>query len=833
MLRAAALPAVVSRGSLVLTGLLVLSHCSSPGPRPAIRLVDEFAPELVADAPLEIRQAPSLDAWDFTASPPAEAGSGPGPTLGWRAADGVAGLTVREGKLSARSTSDWPLLMVQRAQGLDDADLIHSLEIRMRTSAGANLSVALLGDQPPPGNGQLVAMVRSFPWWETTPVVSGESFQTYQVRFGMGQSASDTRFVFLRPVDVADAVIEIESIRLISRRQHLARIASGVGWHGFQEIYRETLVSHAPERIRFDLDLPERPWLDLHVATVDHAPVTFRVTARPAGSSSPGRLLLNRVVTTPHRWEPASVNLADLAGSRVEISLALSAEEPGSLGFWGTPVIRNNTAPPVLVQGAPRLESAQSGPPRGVVFILADTLRKDHLNTYGYQRKTAPLISELAAQGARFDHALAQATWTKVSAPAILTSLYPTSHRVANFTDRLSAAATTLAEVYQGAGYATVAYSSVPFTGKFTNLHQGFEELHESSSLSRKDSSKTAREFVDRLGDWLSRHRETPFFVFLHVFDPHDPYEPDRPWNNLWADPKRRDEQKKLEDKLREIISDPILRLFAMPSREELMQAGVDPEPFLRQNRDWYDGSIRGLDVEVARLMGHLQDLELLDDTLVVFTSDHGEEFLEHGRTFHGQSTYGELSQIPLILYHPNAIPPGLVIPEVVQSIDLMPTLLELSRLPVPQEAMGQSLLPLLEAARRTKAGDGSGFDRLAAGLGWQPRPAVTEKATTTGHATPPPRDTESFALVWQGWKLIHHTLRPAGGPQYQLFKFPEDGFDQEDLAGEHDEIVSQLASLLDQWKQRAEANRLPETLPTDGLSKEELDRLRSLGYIQ
>ena len=109
--------------------------------------------------------------------------------------------------------------------------------------------------------------------------------------------------------------------------------------------------------------------------------------------------------------------------------------------------------------------------------------------------------------------------------------------RRADFNDRLPAAATTLAEVYRAAGYATLGFASNLFTGQFTNLHQGFEEQHEDGSLPNQGSSKTAREYVDRLASWLEAHRDVPFFAFLHLYDPHDPFEPGRPYDTMWADP--------------------------------------------------------------------------------------------------------------------------------------------------------------------------------------------------------------------------------------------------------------------------------------------------------
>src|SRR5262249_28275921 len=148
---------------------------------------------------------------------------------------------------------------------------------------------------------------------------------------------------------------------------------------------------------------------------------------------------------------------------------------------------------------------------------------------------TSPFIDRLAREGTLFRDAVSQASWTKVSTPSLLTSLYPTTHGVTEFSGRLPASAHTLAEVYREAGYATACFSSVIFIGKFTNLHQGFEELHEGASLPDEESSKTAREYVDRLNPWLKAHRDAPFFVLLHVTDPHDGYKPYAPYDTLFA----------------------------------------------------------------------------------------------------------------------------------------------------------------------------------------------------------------------------------------------------------------------------------------------------------
>ena len=155
------------------------------------------------------------------------------------------------------------------------------------------------------------------------------------------------------------------------------------------------------------------------------------------------------------------------------------------------------------------------------------------------------------------------------------------------------------------------------------------------------------REFIDRLSAWLETHKDAPFFAFLHVFDPHDPYEPNAPYNTVWADPLKKEEHETQLKEVKKIINEPLRQLFGMPTRDELKRAGFDPDALVNHDQDWYDGSIRGMDVEIARLVERLRDLGLDDRTLIVFLSDHGEEFLDHGRMFHGQTVYGELTQTP------------------------------------------------------------------------------------------------------------------------------------------------------------------------------------------
>ena len=805
---------------LMCLGGLSCGRTGDPPSTPlAIRLTDLFNENSVIDA---AAPTPALarTEWRFDGPPPLPAPTAFAATRGWEAGPGVTGLAITNGMLTGRTTSPTSLIRIERTSDVQIADQLHSIEVRVRVSAGANLSIETSPSERPAFAaivGQMMGLGNEI----TTPITPGDQVQTYVLTKARPLPASQIRHVFLRLSDVPGATFAIESVRLIFRREHLASIQSGVGWQGMREVYRESIASRAPERMQFALAVPPAAWLDLALGTVDEGAVTFTISVQRDGSASgDGQVLVEHTLTTPYRWEPRAIDLAQFSGQAVTLTLGVRAPESGAIGLWGAPVVRRHGAMPEPGAGT---AAALGRPPQGVIVVWADTLRKDHLDAYGYNRATAPALKQFASGGILFNNNTSQATWTKVSTPSMVTSLYPSTHGVVNFNDRLPAAATTLAEVYRAAGYATVGFASNLFTGQFTNLHQGYEEQHEDGSLPNQGSSKTSREYVDRLASWLERHRDVPFFAFLHVYDPHDPFEPGRPYDTMWADPAKRDAHHKNLETVRKVMSDPLMKLFGMPSRAELVKAGLDADAYVNHDVDWYDGSIRGLDTEMERLFERLKGLGLDDRTLVVFTTDHGEEFLDHGRTFHGQTVYGELTQVPLMMRWPGVLPAGRVVDDVVQTIDVMPTLLAISGLAAPAEIQGQSLVPLVRG-------------EAAAGPSWRPRPAISEKALTdpSKGAAPPPHDTEAFAIVDGGWKLVHHTARPSGAPEFELFDFAKDPLNLHDVAAQHPEEVQRLAKLVAGWGQMARAARLkPDAEATKGLTQEQLQRLRSLGYVR
>ena len=785
---------------LLYVALVLLAACSrSPDGPPVVRLVDVFDSATV-DGSSDAAPSKARTEWRFDSG-----------DHGWTPLTGVTGLDVRDGRLSGRSETELPMLHVERTAGLDDPDTLHAIEVRLRASKGANLSIWV--DAAEDLDLEVLKEgARRGRWVLTSPILPSDEAQTYTITTSTSIPSSTIRHVVVRPTDEAGAAFEVESVRLIFRREFLASIPSGVSWQGLSEIYRETLVTRAPETARFDLTLPDEPWLDLALGTIEEAPVRFRVAVARHGGEE--QVVQEREVTNAHAWETAPVDLSAFAGERVTLALSVASEIPGALGFWGAPAVRDRGAVP------PHADNID--PPQGVVLILCDSLRRDHLDVYGYERPTAPNVKRMAEEGTLFLDDQSQADWTKASIPSNLSSRYQSATGIVDIPDRLPSAAVTIAEVYREAGYATWASAGNGFTGQLSNLHQGVEVLHEPGSVVLPEGlafSKNAQTYVDRLLPWIELHRDAPFFVFLHFLDPHPPFETYAPFNTEWADPAWKDEHYREMEKVRPLIQAGIRRRLALATAEELAQAGIDADRFVERELDWYDGSIRAMDAELGRVFGKLEELGLTERTVVAFISDHGEEFLDHGMHFNGNNLYGESTNVPLLVWGPGRVPAGKTIGETVQSIDLAPTLIQLSGLEVPETMQGQSLVPLLAA---------EGSQRPE---GWRRRPVISERI----RGLPITNNTSnSTAIVWEGWKLVHNTDRPPGHPEFELFDHASDPWSLVDVADEHPDKVEELAAHLESWRRWVASQRLPTDAElTEAMSGEELERLRSLGYVQ
>ena len=217
---------------------LLAGSCSSRGAAPApaaIRLVDLYKPDMLHGAAPKAASAAKKTEWRFDHE-----------THGAEAGLGIAGLTVRDGRLSGRSSSAFPVIQIERTQDLDNRDQFHAIEIRMKVSAGSHVSAITRGPGPVPWP-EVERGLQLGSWPIATELTPGSDVRTYTLTSAAPLNATRIRRILIRPTDAANATFEIESVRLVYRKEHLAAVPSGVGWQGLSEIYRESLVARAPE----------------------------------------------------------------------------------------------------------------------------------------------------------------------------------------------------------------------------------------------------------------------------------------------------------------------------------------------------------------------------------------------------------------------------------------------------------------------------------------------------------------------------------------------------------------------------------------------------------
>jgi arylsulfatase A-like enzyme len=330
----------------------------------------------------------------------------------------------------------------------------------------------------------------------------------------------------------------------------------------------------------------------------------------------------------------------------------------------------------MLTAGCPGRTPSGDGSPN-VLLIVVDTLRADHVGCYGYERDTTPAVDALAAEGVRFERAYSTAPWTIPSVGSMLSGLWPSQHAATSFDRQLPDAVPTLAEMLSARGYDTAAVISHSAIDSRHNFQQGFEVFLESEAqghdhLSTEGVTRQAIEQLER----LERGRE-PFLLFVHYFDPHYNYKRHRDYPFAAGSAGRLDGD------------EPMRELLRLAPEMTLEEAG-----FLA---DLYDEEVRFTDSGIGRLLDRLRELGLADETLVVFTADHGEEFLDHGTLGHTSGLYEELVRVPLIIRDPvRESGPG-VVSNPVSLVSLTPTILDLIGVdPGPLSLSGPSLASLL-----------------------------------------------------------------------------------------------------------------------------------------
>ncbi|MGH7287973.1 MAG: sulfatase, partial [Myxococcota bacterium] len=368
------------------------------------------------------------------------------------------------------------------------------------------------------------------------------------------------------------------------------------------------------------LEIPANAVLDFATGILEPAlgqgPVRFSVSACVDGDC---RSVFSQVVGGQSggasAWHDASVSLHEFAGARASLffETALVGDEPGrfSLPVWANPTI---------------LTPSASGPaPRSIVMISVDTLRADHLGSYGYTRGTSPGLDRLAAAGTVFENLVAEAATTDPSHMTMFTSVAAAVHGVTSGWLGLSLPLTTLAERLRAAGYLTAAFTEDGPMAHARGFGRGFDVYGENQSPDLVEPEGYVAMTFTQGRRWLERNGGRPFFLFLHTFQVHSPYAPP-----------------------------PAYRDRFVADGSDWIRLGPEQQSFrgaAERNAADYDREIRFVDDELSALVDWMQAQGLFANTTLLVLSDHGEQFYEHGELGHGTLPYEEVLRPPLIAY--------------------------------------------------------------------------------------------------------------------------------------------------------------------------------------
>ena len=407
-----------------------------------------------------------------------------------------------------------------------------------------------------------------------------------------------------------------------------------------------------------------------------------------------------------------------------------------------------------------RLADARGDGGTNLLLITLDTTRADRIGAYGDTRAATPTIDRLAREGVRFERAYTAAPLTLPAHVTLMTGREPQAHQVRNNgTYSLRPEETTLAEIFRQAGFSTMAMIAAYVLEKKFGLDQGFavydDELNASGEATTFRSEITADRVYDKFSRWLERAPASPFFCWVHLYDPHHPYEPPASFRDRFPD---------------------------------------DP----------YRGEIAYMDETIGRMLRDLESRGLLKNTLVVVAGDHGEGFGEHGESGHGVFCYEETLRVPLIFHQPRLFRGGRVVTQPVGLVDVLPTLLELYRLPRPAGVQGRSVAQLLNRDENPA----------------KPVPALYFESL--------------YGMEEMGWAplsgLVRGPLKYISLPRAELYDLAADPREKDNLYLKKNVQAKGLARDLDSYLEKTVSAGQAALRPRQ--SRLDQDRLRALGYL-
>jgi arylsulfatase A-like enzyme len=644
-------------------------------------------------------------------------------------------------------------------------------------------------------------------WSPQIPLITDGSAQSYVVRldrFGEDPPEGTLRELGIVVGAAEPATVELLSVSIVPKEADFAVAGYGVQMAQKQGEHRRAFFVHGRSRVEFVVEVPPGGRLDFGLGVLRDEPVTFRVSA--ASEGDPPAAVFEETYSDPREWAMRSVDLSSFAGRAATLALETDTVD-GAVALWGTPILSG--------------ERRSRRP--NVVFYIIDGAGADYMSLLGYNRENTPHLSRLAEQGAVFERAYSSASWTKPSTASFMTSIpHSALGGYRGDTDLVPEGAVTMAEHLHGVGYQTAVIVSNPYSASLSGLERGADFLHETGV--EPNNSESSRLLHESFWRWRSSLPGEPYWVHFQSTDIHEPFAPVAPFSGLYVDPALREGYERWDPDLYPGGGwrDPSVYL----------EHGIDVARYAHAQQGLYDEAMAHNDARIGELVARIQERGEWDNTLLIVAADHGypaacHRLMEPLGPMWGPMLNSHETRVPMLFVWPGRIAGGQRFAAPVSMLDMLPTVLDLLDLEVPETAQGRSLAPLL-------LGEGE----------WEPQPVFLDEFYVDGETG----ELEGLIEVVDGWwgaslEIGEGAANEIGGVGARteerrpapllLYDLRDDPFTQHSLHEQRPDLVEKYTRLL---QRRRQAHlELGEALGEGGqaaVGVEQLEALRALGYI-
>ncbi len=648
---------------------------------------------------------------------------------------------------------------------------------------------------------------------DTASVIHDGSTQTYMLRADWtgGRWQGPWKQLGLRFKSEETASIDLLSVQVVPKEAVYAESSHGVREVRRNRVYRRSIYVRAPAKLTYRVPVPKTGRLDFALGVLrDDAPVTFRIVATAEGGDS--ETLFEEVSNDKLDWAQRSVDLSHLTGRTVSLSLETEAEQNGTIALWAAPTLTGRTD--------------RSRP--NVIFYVIDGGAADYMSVYGYNRRTTPNLERLAAEGALFEQAYSNSSWTKPSTASFMTSLH---HSVLggfrNWSDPVPEGTVTMAQHFHAAGYQTGVFLANPNAGTLSGLQRGVDFMREGwedfSYFGPEPHKESSRYLHEGFWNWRETCPGEPFWAHFQTTDVHEDFPAVAPFSGLYVSPTQLATWKEWDQRLKKDGGHGIYS-------KAYEKTGIDRVAFFSLHQGLYDETMAHNDYQIGRLVDRLKATGDWENTLLIIGSDHSTKAAMDDMGLAVQDPLPpkwvstilrpSISRIPLIFVWPGRIEGGQRFSQPVSMIDVLPTVLDVVGLPQPEVKQGRSLAPML----------------LGTGT-VEPQPVIFDEYWFDHYSDAMQGMIEVVdgrwgASLWLGPpKKDEDERRPM---PLLLFDLWRDPWCLAPVNDEHPDLVEKYEAFLEQqWESHRALARRFSAGGEVALTPEQLATLRALGYIE